>query len=94
GAGLLGLVLWAAFMLTGWAALAWVSLVLLAPVAGAGMAVLALGLPGPGRAVRRSPDAGRAGAVRRGRTPVLVIAAHGLFAAVALLLVLLAAIGA
>jgi hypothetical protein len=94
GAGLLGLVLWAAFMLSGWAALAWISLVLLAPVVGAGMVVLALGLPGPVRADRRLPSVGRAGAGRRGRTPVLVIAAHGLFAVVALLLVLLAAIGA
>jgi hypothetical protein len=85
GGGLLGLVLWAAFMLSGWAALAWVAVGLLAPVAGAGMGVLALGLPKPGRP-GLSP--------RRPRIPVFTIFAHGLFATVALLLVLMATIGA
>jgi hypothetical protein len=83
--GLLGLVLWAAFMLSGWAVLAWIALGLLAPVAGAGMAVLVLGLPSPGR-----PGL----SARRPRIPVLAISAHGLFAATALLLVLMATIGA
>jgi hypothetical protein len=84
GGGLLGLVLWAVFMLGGWAVLAWIALGLLAPVAGAGMAVLVLGLPSPGRTGLTA---------RRHRIPVLVIFAHGLFAATALLLVLMAAIG-
>jgi hypothetical protein len=47
GFGLLGLVLWAIFMITGWAPLAWVCVGLLAPVAGLGMTVLLLGLPSP-----------------------------------------------
>jgi hypothetical protein len=85
GGGLVGLVLWAAFMLSAWVVLAWIALGLLAPVAGAGMAVLLLGLPGPGR-----PGL----IARRPRIPVLTIVAHGLFAATALLLVLLATIGA
>jgi hypothetical protein len=83
--GLLGLVLWAAFMLGGWAVLAWIALGLLVPVAGVGMAVLVLGLPSPGR-----PGL----AARRPRIPVLAIFAHGLFAVTALLLVLMATIGA
>jgi hypothetical protein len=83
--GLLGLVLWAAFMLSGWAVLAWLALGLLVPVAGVGMAVLVLGLPSPGR-----PGL----AARRPRIPVFVIFAHGLFAVTALLLVLMATIGA
>ena len=83
--GLLGLVLWAAFMLSGSAVLAWIALGLLAPVAGAGMAVLLLGLPSPGRPGLTA---------RRPRIPVLAIFAHGLFAATALLLVLMATIGA
>jgi hypothetical protein len=83
--GLFGLVLWAAFMLGGWAVLAWIALGLLAPVAGAGLAVLVLGLPSPGRPGRTA---------RRSRIPVLAIFAHGLFAATALLLVLMATIGA
>jgi hypothetical protein len=85
GGGLVGLVLWAAFMLSAWVGLAWIALGLLAPVAGAGMAVLLLGLPGPGR-----PGL----IARRPRIPVLTIVVHGLFAATALLLVLLATIGA
>ena len=84
-AGLLGLVLWAAFMLGGWAVLAWIALWLLPPVAGAGMAVLVVGLPSPGRPGLTA---------RRPRIPVLAIFAHGLFAATALLLVLMATIGA
>jgi hypothetical protein len=83
--GLLGLVLWVAFMLSGWAVLAWIALGLLAPVAGAGMAVLVLGLPSPGRPGLTA---------RRRGIPVFAIFAHGVFAATALLLVLMATIGA
>jgi len=81
GLGLLGLVLWGLFMITGLVALAWACVGLLAPVAGLGMCLLVLGLPFP------RPRTG-------GRQPVLTIAAHGLFAMVALLMVALAAIGA
>jgi hypothetical protein len=49
GAGALGLVLWVSFMLSGWVALAWTALAILAPVSGLGMSVLLLGLPGPVR---------------------------------------------
>jgi hypothetical protein len=54
--------------------------------------VLLLGLPGPARA----PLGGRGGRGPgpRARIPVLVIAAHGIFAVTALLLVLMATIGA
>ena len=89
GAGTLGLVLWACFMLSGWAALAWVSLGILALVAGLGMSVLLLGLPSPVR-----PPVGARSPGRRARIPVLAIIAHGLFALTALLLVLVATIGA
>ena len=82
GLGLLGLAVWALFMITGWAAFAWIAVGLLAPVAGLGMTVLISGLPRPSSA-RRS-----------GRQPVAAIAAHGLFVLATLLLVLLAAIGA
>lgn len=115
GFGLAGLAAWAVFMATGWPALAWASVVVLAPVAGLGMGVLALGLPSPRREERddreetpvRSGETGAgnatatlvappAAAVRRGRPrmPVLMIAAHGLFAATVLLLVITATIGA
>ena len=84
GGATLGLVLWACFLLSGWVALAWTALAILAPVSGLGMSVLLLGLPGP----LRTRSAGR------GRIPALAIAAHGVFAVTALLLVLLATIGA
>jgi hypothetical protein len=84
GGAALGLVLWACFMLSGWVALAWTALAILVPVSGLGMSVLLLGLPGP----LRTRAAGR------GRIPALAIAAHGVFAVTALLLVLLATIGA
>jgi hypothetical protein len=82
GLGLLGLAVWALFMITSWTAFAWISVGLLAPVAGLGMTVLISGLPRPS-----SPR-------RSGRQPVAAIAAHGLFVLATLLLVLLAAIGA
>ena len=88
GGGVLGLLLWAAFMLSGWVILAWIALGLLLPLAGFGMSLLALGLPAPARARR----AGRAS--RRARIPALAIVAHGVFAVTVLLLVLMATIGA
>ncbi|HEX4290843.1 MAG TPA: hypothetical protein VH021_18100, partial [Trebonia sp.] len=89
GAGALGLVLWVSFTLSGWVPLAWTALAVLAPVSGLGMGVLLLGLPAPAR----HPVGPRA-AVRRTRIPVLAIAGHGMFAVTALLLVLMATIGA
>ena len=89
GLGLLGLTVWALFMSTGWAALAWISVGLLAPVAGLGMTVLLTGLPRP-----RPAAASSLSPTRSGRPPAALIAGHGLFVLVTLLLVLLAAIGA
>jgi len=110
GSGVFGLVLWIAFMATGATALAWIALGIMAPVAGLGMGVLMLGLPAPRPAASVAaapvPAPGGAGAVTatltapaaairpRSRIPVLAIAAHGVFATTALLLVLLATVGA
>jgi len=82
--GALGLLLWALFMATGWAAFAWTALGLLAPVAGLGMSVLLLGLPRPERAPL--------GSRRRAGFPVLAVALHGLFVVVVLVLVLTATV--
>jgi hypothetical protein len=89
GGALLGLTIWTLFISTGWAALAWISVGLLAPVAGLGMTVLLSGLPRP-----RSAAASSLSPTRSGRQPAAIIAAHGLFVLATLLLVLLAAIGA
>jgi hypothetical protein len=46
GLALTGLVIWIVYMVAGWAALAWTAVGVLLPVAGLGMATLAVGLPG------------------------------------------------
>jgi len=78
-----GLLVWVGYLVTGAAALAWIAVGLLLPVAGFGMALLTLGRsgrPGPGPARRRAP--------------LLVVVGHGLIAMSTLLLVVLAALGA
>ena len=82
--GALGLGLWVVFLATGWAAVAWIALGLLAPVAGLGMSVLLLGLPRPVR--------GPLGSRPAGGFPVLAVAAHGLFVVLVLALVLTATV--
>ena len=75
GLALAGLVIWVVYMVAGWAALAWTAVGVLLPVAGLGMAALAIGLPGlpslpglpglpgpPVPAATRSAVAGRASA--------------------------------
>lgn len=57
GFGLLGLVLWVVFMLTGWVPLAWITVGLLGPVAGLGMGLLLLGLPSPRAHASDAPQA-------------------------------------
>jgi hypothetical protein len=94
GAGALGLVLWVSFMLSGWVALAWTALAILAPVSGLGMSVLLLGLPGPVRPLIEARVSEARAPGRRTRIPVLAIVGHGMFAVTALLLVLMATIGA
>jgi hypothetical protein len=121
--GLLGLLLWAIFMVTGSVPLAWVCVCLLAPLAGLGITVLLLGLPSPrdragdgsageessspasrvavgvrqaasGTAVLGTPAVAPAARRSRGGMPALAIAAHGVFVTVAIMCVILAAIGA
>jgi manganese efflux pump family protein len=46
GLALGGLVIWVTYLVTGWGALAWAAVGVLLPVAGLGMATLAVGLPG------------------------------------------------
>jgi small-conductance mechanosensitive channel len=55
-----GLVVWIAYLVTSWAALAWVAVAVLLPVAGLGMATLTIGLPGR-RATTPHGDSGEVG---------------------------------
>lgn len=100
GLALAGLVIWIAYVTAGWAALAWTAVGVLLPVAGLGMAALAVGLPGRAPAVATGGGAvavavagsiGRAPARRR--LSPLVVVGHGLVAATTIMLVLLAALG-
>jgi hypothetical protein len=77
-----GLLLWIGFLATDEAGLAWAAFAVLLPVALLGFTMLFRWLP-----------ARRAGTVDS-RLPIPVVAAHGLFAATTLVLVLLAALGA
>lgn len=89
GLALCGLVFWVAYLATGWAALAWVAVAVLLPVAGLGMATLVTGLPAR-RVATRQRGTGTV-AVRAQLAP-LVVAAHGALAVATMILVLLAAL--
>jgi hypothetical protein len=62
GLALCGLASWVAYLVTGWAALAWVAVAVLLPVAGLGMATLVTGLP----ARRAAPPQGHSGEAEAG----------------------------
>jgi hypothetical protein len=81
-----GLGIWAAFLVTSVPWLAWLAVGAILVVAGLGMATLVTGLP--------DPRAGGRTAAGRPTAQVLVIVGHGMMATAAILLVLLAAIGA
>jgi manganese efflux pump family protein len=51
GLALTGLVIWIAYLIAGWTALAWIAVGVLLPVAGLGMATVSIGLPGRAPAV-------------------------------------------
>jgi manganese efflux pump family protein len=107
GLALTGLALWAAYLGTGWAALAWVAVAVLLPVAGLGMATLIVGLPqhsrlaaagGTSRAFRFDAGGAERFGIRprgtgRARFLPLLIAGHGVLAVTTMLVVLLAALG-
>ena len=88
-----GLVVWVSYLIADWAPLAWAAVGLFLPVAGLGLAVATVGLPGhpaPGGVPAKT---GTAAMPARDWVRTLLVAGHGLFAATTLLLVLLAAIG-
>jgi hypothetical protein len=85
-----GLMIWVIYLIIGWPALAWTAVGLLLPVAGLGIAMVTLGLPG---SQAGAVHVGLAATPARGRVPILLVAGHGLLAATTVLLILVAAIG-
>jgi manganese efflux pump family protein len=97
-----GLGVWIAFSATGLHVLGWLAVGLIILIAGLGMGALTAALsqqsPGPapaqGTASTLGPAPAQGTAPTRARTPVAVIAVHGVLATTTILLVLLATIGA
>lgn len=90
-----GLVVWVIYLVAAWTPLAWTAVALLLLVAGFGLALVTLGLPGRlSDAVDAPAKADIAATFARGWVRVLPVAGHGLLATATLLLVVLAAIGA
>jgi hypothetical protein len=87
GLALGGLSIWIGYLLTHWAPLAWIAFAILLPVAGLGMATVIEAIPEPDPA---PPSA----ALRRRKTPVVMISAHGVLAIATLLLALLGSVAA
>lgn len=100
GLAAVGLVLWIVFLLTGTVAVAWTALVLLVPVAALGFVLLARWIPTYRAARDAVPAAEGTGGGSAGgepaerRFPVAVVGAHGAFAVLTVVLVLLATLGA
>ncbi|WP_458248650.1 hypothetical protein [Streptomyces sp. MAI_2237] len=88
----LGLVVWIVYVVAGKEALAWTAFILLVPVALLGFVMLARWIP-----VQRAQDTAPAGAGQdvpaERHFPLAVVLAHGLFAVVTVVLVLLSALG-
>jgi hypothetical protein len=90
-----GLCIWIAFMVSAAPALGWIDVVLTWVIAGLGMSTLLGGAAEPADPVPAATAAGTTITETRAtaRSPVLVIALHGTFATLTILLVLLAVIG-
>jgi hypothetical protein len=99
GLAAVGLVLWIVYVLTDSAAIGWIALALLVPVAALGFTMLARWIP----TYRTARTPAHTGAQAAGETsgsalperafPVPVVAAHGVLAVVTVVLVLLADLG-
>jgi hypothetical protein len=95
-----GLLVWIAYVIAGSKALAWTAFIILLPVALLGFAMFARWLTGyrarvPVAAMAGGPQhaADEAPVPAERHLPVAVVAAHGLFAATTIVLVLLTALG-
>ncbi|WP_225630757.1 hypothetical protein [Streptomyces solaniscabiei] len=88
----IGLVLWIVYVVADKDALAWTAFILLVPVALLGFVMLARWLPVHRARATTTATAGQDGPAER-HFPVAVVLAHGLFAVVTVVLVLLSALG-
>ena len=86
GFAVAGLATWIAFVATNRGAFAWIAVALLVPIAGAGLSMLAKWLGGRASSRRASQT--------EQRFPMTVVAAHGVAAAVTVVLVVVAAVRA
>lgn len=91
----IGLVIWIIFVANGSDALAWIAFILLVPVALLGFTMLARWLPTHRQRGTLTSAAQTATATvpAESKFPVAVVGAHGLFAVVTVVLVLLSALG-
>ena len=95
GLGVAGLGVWIAFMATAEPALGWIAVGTTFLVAGLGMATLLSAMPDPQRSGTVTAGTATASTTTpAARPPVIVIALHGVFATITIMVVLLAAIGA
>jgi hypothetical protein len=100
GLAAIGLVLWIVHLLTGAVGLAWTALVVLVPVAAMGFGLLVRWIPTYRSARTAVPAAADSGGAPAGgepaerHFPVAVVGAHGAFAVLTVVLVLLATLGA
>ncbi|MQA93867.1 MAG: hypothetical protein GEV11_04210 [Streptosporangiales bacterium] len=89
GLAAIGLVVWIVYVFAGGATTAWIAFALLVPVAVLGFVMLLRWLP-----VRRAQGETGSATPAEAHFPLPVVAGHGLFAVVTVVLVLLGAIGA
>ncbi|MEU7830118.1 hypothetical protein [Nonomuraea sp. NPDC049129] len=89
----IGLIVWIVYLIADLDVLAWIALVLLVPVALLGFVMLSRWIPVYRARATTAPAAGEQTAPAERHFPVAVVGAHGLFAVVTVVLVLLSALG-
>jgi hypothetical protein len=88
-----GLILWIVYLIADLDVLSWIAFVLLLPVALLGFVMLSRWIPVYRARATTAPAAGEHTAPAERHFPVAVVGAHGLFAVVTVVLVLLSALG-
>ena len=94
GLAVTGLLIWTAFVASGWTPVAWIAVGVLTVVLGLGMATLFASIAATADAPATAEVPASTDVPHARRTPVLMIAVHGTLASLTILLALLAAIAA